>query len=87
MKDEFHAMDSLIATKNSEYENIFDEKTTLYEELKMIEGKLHEKESHLEDLILFKKEQMVVTESLNSVKEKLEQENKQLVVNILTYII
>lgn len=87
LKDEFHAMDSLIATKNSEYENILDEKTALYEELKLVEGKLREKELHLEDLILFKKEQVIVTENLNSMKEKLEQENKQLMVSILTYII
>lgn len=87
LKDEFHAMDSLIATKNSEYENVLDEKNSLYEYLKLIEGKLREKELHLEDLILFKKEQVFVTESLNSVKEKLEQENKELMVNILTYII
>lgn len=78
-------MNSLNSTKNSEYDNILEEKTTLHEELKLIEGKLHEKELQIEDLMLFKKEQVIAMEDLNFTKEKLEQEIKQLTVNILTY--
>lgn len=85
MKGDLHEMDSLISTKNSEYDNILDEKTTLHEELKLIERKLHEKELQIEDLILFKKEQVIAMKDLNFTKEKLEQEIKQLTVNILTY--
>ena len=75
-------MESLIAMKNCEYDKIIDEKSSLHEELKLIKEMLGEKELQLENLVLFKNEQLIAIENFSSTKEKLMQENKQFMVNI-----